>query len=212
MIRLAAIAALTLLAACATGNDLDEDRVPLGNFALGHNVVVAPNLVKGPLSREASAEEWTTAMHDAIEARFGRYESGKLYNFGTSVEGYVLAQPGVPLVMSPKSVLIVRLTVWDDAKGEKVNDEPEELTVIESLTDGALIGSGYTLTREEQMERLARGMAKQIERLLVKRNRYEGWFGGRNARPAATATAPAGAAGATAEAAPGQEVVPASDG
>ncbi|MWD29075.1 hypothetical protein E0K89_016475 [Aquicoccus sp. SCR17] len=186
MIRHAMLVAALLLGACSTGNDLDEAPAPLGDFALGHNVVVAPNLVQGPLSREATPDEWTAAVKSAVAQRFDRYQSEKLYNFGISVEGYVLAQPGVPLVMAPKSVLIVRLTVWDDAEGRKLNEEPEEITVIESLGDGALIGSGYTLTREEQIERLSRGMAKQIEKFLVKQNRYEGWFGGPGAKPVIT--------------------------
>ena len=50
----AIVMALGLLGACTNANDLDKAPVDLGNFALGHNVVVAPNLTKGPASRDAS--------------------------------------------------------------------------------------------------------------------------------------------------------------
>jgi hypothetical protein len=182
MVRLAALLGLCgLLAACGTAADLDDAPVPLGDFRLGHNIVVAPNLVKGPLSREASREEWIAAVSEAVEDRFGRYEGERFYHFGISVEGYVLARPGVPVVASPRSALIVKVTVWDDAAGEKLNPEPETVTVTEALSGETVVGSGLTQTREEQIENLAISAAKQIERWLVKQNRWEGWFGGREA-------------------------------
>ena len=49
------------LAACTNANDLDEAPCRLGDFNLVHNVVVAPKAAKGPLSREASKEQLTTA-------------------------------------------------------------------------------------------------------------------------------------------------------
>ncbi|WP_372615322.1 hypothetical protein [Aquicoccus sp.] len=167
---------LSVLIACGNADDLDEAPVELGNFSLGHNVVVAPNLTKGPVSREASKEEWTDAMTDAIEARFGRYEGDKVYHFGVSVEGYVLAQRGIPLVASPKSILIFNLTVWDDAADKKLNEEVKQITVIESFGGDTLVGSGYTKTGEEQMQQLARIAAKEIERYLVRQNYEQGWF------------------------------------
>lgn len=181
------------LAACGTAADLDKAPVPLGDFRLGHTVVVAPNLTRGPLSREADAEEWIAAVRTAVEDRFGRYTGPSYYNMGISVEGYVLAQPGVPVVASPRSALILRLTVWDDAAGEKLNPEPRVVTVTEAPSAETLIGSGLTQDRETQMENLAISAAKEIERWLVKQNRWEGWFGGRAAnRPAAAAEATGG--------------------
>ena len=167
-----------VLAACAGSDDLNEPPVPLGDFALGHNVTVAPNLVKGPVSREADKEQFSNIMKEAVAERFGRYEGEKLYHFGISLEGYVLAQPGIPIVASPKSILILKFTIWDDAAGAKLNAEPEQITVIESFGGHTLLGSGYTQSPEQQMQGLARNAAKQIERFLVKKKREEGWFGG----------------------------------
>lgn len=210
MPRLAALLGLcALLAACGTAEDLDEAPVPLGDFRLGHNIVVAPNLTQGPLSRDATQEEWIEAMTKAVGDRFGRYDGERFYNFGISVEGYVLAQPGLPVVASPRSALIVRVTVWDDAAQAKLNPEPEVVTVTEALSGETVVGSGLTQTREQQMENLAISAAKQIERWLVRQNRWEGWFGGREANRRRAAQVAAEAAGTevaetTPEAAPAE--------
>lgn len=178
MLRYALFALATLaLAACSpSGDDLDKGPVPLGNFKLGHNVVVAPKAVKGPLSRSATEDELTTALQSAIADRFDRYEGARLYHFGVSVEGYVLAAPGVPLVVSPKSIMIIRVTVWDDAAGKKLNDEPEQMTIFESLSGETAIGSGLTQSAEEQLRNLSVNAAKQIEFYLLRKQEEEGWF------------------------------------
>lgn len=174
--KFALFAGMGLLMACTNANDLDKAPVPLGNFSLGHNVAVAPNLVKGPVSREADKDKFTAIMQEAVAERFGRYDGDKLYHFGISLEGYVLAQPGIPIVASPKSILIFNLTVWDDEKGEKLNKEVKQITVIESFGGHSLLGSGYTQTEEEQMRGLARNGAKQIQNYLRRQNFNEGWF------------------------------------
>ncbi|MEP1519963.1 hypothetical protein [Ascidiaceihabitans sp.] len=164
------------LAACNGASDLKDAPVPLGNFNLVHNIVVAPKAYKGPLSRKASEEQLTTTLQAAIAERFDRYEGSKRYHFGVSVEGYVLAQPGVPLVLSPKSILIINVTVWDDAAGKKLNDEPKQITVLESFGSGTLVGSGYTLSAQEQLKNLSQNAAKSIERYLVQQRDEQGWF------------------------------------
>lgn len=168
--------ALVGLTACTNANDLDKAPAYLGNFRLGHNVVVAPNLTKGPVSREASKEEWTEAVRTAIKERFERHEGARLYHLGVSVEGYVLAIPGIPVVASPKSALIINVSVWDDAAKKKLNDKPETITVVETLSAGTMISSGLTQTREKQMENLSRNAAKLIQNWLVRQNNAEGWF------------------------------------
>lgn len=177
MYRFCAVLVLLLgLSACEDINDLSATPSPIGEFALGHNIVVAPNLVKGPASREASKEEWTAAMEKAIDDRFARYDGDQLYHFGISLEGYVLAQPGLPVVLSPKSVLILKLTVWDDAAGVKLNSVPEQITVLESLDGDTIVGSGLTKTSEEQMATLAENGAKLIQRWITRQHRSEQWF------------------------------------
>ena len=176
--RLALFAGLLALTACTNANDLGEEPTYLGDFHLGHNVVVAPNLTKGPASREASEEEWVEVMKKAIDDRFGRYEGERLYHLGVSIEGYVLAVPGVPLVLSPKSALILNVTAWDDARQEKLNAEPEQITVLETISGNTILGSGLTQSKAKQLDNLSRNAAKLIENWLVRENAENGWFEG----------------------------------
>lgn len=174
--NISALLILAVAAACTNSDDLDQAPADLGDFRLAHNIVVAPKMQKGPLSREASKEEWVESLTGAIAERFDRYEGDRLYHLGVSVEGYVLAQPGVPVVLSPKSVLIINVTVWDDAAEKKLNPEPKQITVLESLSGDTMVGSGLTQTAEQQMLNLSRNAAKQIETYMVRMNNAEGWF------------------------------------
>ena len=173
---IAAMLMVLMVGACAGNADLDEPPVPLGDFSLTHNIVVAPNAQRGPFSRPATDEELIETVRGAIAERFDRYDGASRYHFGVSVEGYVLAVPGVPLVLSPKSALILNLTVWDDAAGKKLNEEPEQITVLETFGTGTIVGSGYTLSAEEQLVQLSQNAAKSIERYLVRQMKQEGWF------------------------------------
>jgi len=176
MIRLLACLGLLLVTACTNARDLDREPAYLGNFRLGHNVVVAPNLTRGAASRKASAEEWTGAVTRAMTERFSRYEGTKLYHLGVSLEGYVLAIPGVPVIASPKSALILKITVWDDAAQAKLNAEPEIITVVETISPATVIGSGITQNRDQQIAHLSRNAAKNIETWLKRQNDTLGWF------------------------------------
>ena len=69
---LALVLGLATLAACAK-NDLAEPPVPLGDFALGLNIVVTDKTEKVPISRNATGEEWQDSMKRAVDDRFGRY-------------------------------------------------------------------------------------------------------------------------------------------
>ena len=188
MLRFLPVLGLVLgLSACANGQtDLAAPVTPLGNFKLGFAEVVAPNIVKGPVSRDASADEWIAEVDKALEERFDRYTGDKYYHIGISIEGYVLAQPGIPLVFSPKSALIVRATVWDDAAASKLNAEPEQITALESFSAETVVGSGVTQSKEIQMRNLSVNIALQIEKWMRRMQKDEGWFGGPNAEPAVT--------------------------
>lgn len=175
--RIIAVLCCVVLSACTYESDLDAPPVDLGNFRLGHNVVVAPlAATSSAISREATEEELTTALRDAIAARFDRYEGGKRYHLGVSVEGYVLARAGVPVVAAPKSAMIIRVTVWDDAQAKKLNVPPEQMTILENIDGESLIGTGWTQSADKQLEGLARNAAKAIETFLLAQNAEQGWF------------------------------------
>jgi hypothetical protein len=165
--------AATVLAGCAT-NDLAEPPVPLGDFALGLNIVVTDKTEKVPISRTATGEEWQATMTKAVDDRFGRYDGTKLYNIGISVDGYALAPPGIPVVAAPKSILVVTANVWDDAEQKKLNAEGKQITVFESLSGETVIGTGLTRNKQEQMDALAYNAVKRVEEWFLQNPE---WFG-----------------------------------
>lgn len=169
-----AICLAVTLSACAVPDPDTEEQVSLGDFRLSHNVVVTKNAKKIGPSRTASPEEWEELLEGEIERRFGGYEGDKLYHIGINLDGYALAVPGVPIVLSPKSALVISLTVWDDAADKKLNDPPRQMTILEQLDGNTILGSGLTQGRKKQMKNLAAAMAKAVERYLVA-NRE--WFG-----------------------------------
>lgn len=164
---------LALLGACQK-NDLKEPPVPLGDFALGLNIVVADNVQKVPISRDTTPQAWEASVKKAVQDRFGRYQGTKLYNIGISVDGYALAPPGIPLVLKPKSVLVVTANIWDDAAQKKLNPEGKQFTIFEKLSPETFIGSGITQSKQKQMEVLSYNAAKKVEGWLLE---HPEWFG-----------------------------------
>lgn len=162
------------LAGCSALPFQTEAPAALGDFRLGHNIVIAPNPQMGPGSREATPDELIEAVQGAIAARLGNYEGDEFYNLGISVDGYSLADMGVPVVLSPKSALILHVTVWDDAAGAKLNEEAYQLVVIEEISPKTIFGSGFFNTREQQIAQLAARAAEQLEDWLEENN---AWFG-----------------------------------
>jgi len=69
-------------------------------------------------------------METALSDRFNetRFFGDRYFHIGVSVDAYVLAQPGIPLVYSPRSVLILTVNFFEDATQTKLNPEPIQLT------------------------------------------------------------------------------------
>ena len=168
---------LCFFTACERVTDQSESPDALGDFALGYSVVVAPHPVAGPMSRPATDDEWIAAVKKALDQRFDRYKGDKLYHIAVSVDGYMLAKPGIPVLLSPKSALILNATIWDDAAGVKLNEKPHQIAVIESLTVKTLIGSGLTMSRRAQLENLSRNVALSVERWMTSMMVKKRWFG-----------------------------------
>lgn len=172
--RLIALTAATLaLAACETRTGLNAPPAELSHFKLGHVAVIADKATKAPISRDATAEQWTAALTKAVRERFERIDGDTFYHLGVNVDGYALAPPGVPLLVSPKSVLIVSVTLITDTEGGKVlNPKPEQLTVFETLSGDSVVGTGLTKTAEEQMANLSFNAALAIEDWLSKNPQF----------------------------------------
>lgn len=172
----ALLSVLIIMAGCAD-QTIKGPPVALGNFSLGHNVVVTKNTQSSPISRTVSHDELKAAMTGAIDQRFGRYEGENLYHLGISIEGYVLAPPGVPVVFTPKSVLLITVTVWDDAGGRKLNEAPYEVLAFETTGgDSLIIGSGWGRNKDKQLAGLTFNAAKSIEAWMLEQTETYKWF------------------------------------
>lgn len=168
MSRFAPFALVATLVACAAGDPLDEELPPMGNFRLAHNIVVAENMQQVPPSRNATPEEWQAILESEIDRRFGGYEGDRLYHIGVAVDGYALAPPGIPIVLSPRSILVLSVNIWDDELGRKLHDEAEQIIVFEgSSPETLLVGSGIARNRTEQMGILARNAARRIQLFML---------------------------------------------
>lgn len=170
-----ASAALILMAACGAP-DLDpvpRDAEPIGDFRMGFNIVVANDVTRAPSSREATEDELTSAVRATMEERLGRYDGDGLYHIGLRIEGYSLGRVGVPILYSPRSILLIAMNVWDDATQEKLTEEAIRVTAFESRA-GPLVGSGLTRTREEQLAALSYNAAVQVEKILLEK--ADTWF------------------------------------
>lgn len=190
--------AVLALAACETRTGLQAPPESLDGFRLGHAVVIADKATKAPVSRDATPEQWKTSLTKAVRDRFDRIEGDTYYHLGINVDGYALAPPGIPLVVSPKSVLIISVTLVSDKDGgKKINEKPEQLTVFETLSGETAIGSGLTKSAEEQMTNLSFNAALAIEDWLAKNAKEFGLP--RAVKPAAAPAAPVAAAPPPAE-------------
>lgn len=171
----AGLVLLAALAACsATPSDVAGPQPDLGDFKLGYNIVVVKEPQIGPLSRTATDAEWEAALKAAIAERFGSYEGEKLYHLGLKIDAYALGQIGIPVLVKPKSVLVVSANIFDNRSQTKLNAEAKQLTVFEDLSAGTVLGSGLTQTREQQMERLSRNAAAAVQNWLLENPE---WFG-----------------------------------
>ncbi|NVO58658.1 hypothetical protein HW561_23080 [Rhodobacteraceae bacterium B1Z28] len=173
------ITGLALMGAC-TQTQVYEEPESLGEFKLRVNYAFADKAVQGPVSRDATPKEWTDAIQNAVDIRLGRYEGAQEYDIGISLEGYMLAPPGIPVIYNPKSTAIVLVNVYDVNKKEFVA-KGKQFQVLEDTTGGsAFKGSGHERTKEEQMSGLALKVADRVEEWLADEHKDNGWF---NSRP-----------------------------
>ena len=163
---MAILSAVFLIAGCAA-DDLSKAPTPIGDFRLGYDIVVADNAETAGPSRKATPDEWKAVLKEEIDRRIGRYDGDKLYHLGVAVNAYALAVPGIPVVISPKSVVVLSVDLWDDTAQRTVNAETKKFTVFEGLSGATVIGSGLTKTKEAQMRTLSINAARQINEWLI---------------------------------------------
>ncbi len=159
------VLAAFFLGACAPGK-IEDSPPPIGDFRLGHIIVSEKSAEQAPISREAEAGLLQTEIEEALQERLGRYKGGKWYHLAVSIGAYSLSGGGIPVVASPRSAIIVEVTVWDDAAAAKLNEEPRVFTVIEPTSPATIFGSGLVRTPEEQANVLAVSAADLVEKWL----------------------------------------------
>ena len=173
LFRAVALLSVVVLSACGDPNkDLAEAPVAIGDFRLGHTVAFADNIQKPFYSRSLSSDQIEQSVSTAVERRLRRYDGDGLYHLGIVLGGIVLAQPGVPLVATPSSQLLIDITIYNNETRQKLNEEPARLRATEGKWT-PVIGSGLARNSEQQLENLSNQIAIQIERWL---RRNPEWF------------------------------------
>ena len=157
---------LAVLGGCATPDPLTQDLPEMGDFQLALTVVVSENAKKIPPSRNATPEKLKATMVSEIERRFGAYRGGKDFIIAVNIDGYALAPPGIPIVLTPKSILVVSANLWTADPQEKIAG-PEQITTFEGA-DTLLLGSGLVKDADEQLTTLARNMSRKIQSWLLR--------------------------------------------
>ncbi|WP_179381562.1 hypothetical protein [Jannaschia marina] len=157
------------LSACATPDPLGEDLPPMGDFQLAFTVVVSENAKKIPPSRDATPEQLKSVMTAEVERRFGAYAGGTGYVIALNIDGYALAPPGIPVVLTPKSIMVVSANLWRADPQEKLAG-PNQITTFEGA-DTLILGSGLVKSAEEQLETLCRNMARKVQSWILRDHR-----------------------------------------
>ena len=186
MIRLlAALRAIALLTACGETR-LDEPPEDLGAFKARVVHVYTEKALQWPMSRDADHSEWTAEIENAMNARLRRYEGSQEYDVAVTLEGFMLAPPGVLVLFSPKSAVVVNTFVYDVAAGEFLAKQ-HQLEIFEDTTgESAILGSGHACSKEEQIDGLAVRIADAVEEWMAEEHEANGWFA---PKPAAEAPA-----------------------
>ena len=161
------ILAVLFVSACASEDPLIYQQPDMGSFQMKWNIVVADNARLVPPSRSATPAEWQDVLGAEIDRRFSGYAGGRDFHIAVNVDGYALAPPGIPVLLAPKSILVLSANVWDDAEARKLHAEPERITVFEGANATTIIGSGFTKTKEEQMRALSRNAARAIQNWIL---------------------------------------------
>ncbi len=160
------IGGMAALSGCATPDPLTQELPPMGDFRLALAIVVSENAKKIPPSRDATPGALKSQMKAEIERRFGSYGGGKDYIVAVNIDGYSLAPPGIPIVLAPKSILVISANLWTASPQEKIAG-PEQITTFEGA-DTLLLGSGLVKDADEQLATLTRNATSKIQTWLLK--------------------------------------------
>ncbi|MEL6170052.1 MAG: hypothetical protein AAFR35_15305 [Pseudomonadota bacterium] len=177
-------AVLGLLAFCAACTTTSASRTPspIGDFRLAEVRVDASAATMGPLSREVAPEVIEAALRSSLTERLRAYDGDGLYVVEVDVRSYVLAQPGIPLLLSPRSILILDIGVQDVETGSTFASGDDRVIAFEGLMSGVpFLPSGLVKSSDQQLSNLANEAAILAERALERS--ADRWFVADPARP-----------------------------
>lgn len=163
------------LAACGE-TQLNEAPEDMGAFRARVVHVFTDKALKWPLSRDAEASEWNASMERAMETRLRRYDGAQEYDVAVSLEGFLLAPPGIPVLVNPKSVAVVNVFVYDVARKEYLARKVQMEVYEDTTGQSAILGSGHSRTKEEQIAGLSLNIADKIEEWMAEEHKENGWF------------------------------------
>jgi hypothetical protein len=164
-----------LLAACANRADLNQPGRADRRLPPRPQHRVAPRHDEGTaVARAPPRRNSRRRCATEIEQRLRRYDGDGLYHIGVRIEAFVLAQPGIPIVLSPQSVLLLAVNIWDNETRERLNDEPIRSPPSRRQHRRAVHPLGPREVAREQLENLSISAAQEIEKLL--RENEETWF------------------------------------
>ncbi len=163
------------LAACGE-TQLNEAPEDMGAFRARVVHVFTDKALKWPLSRDAEASEWNASMERAMETRLRRYDGAQEYDVAVSLEGFLLAPPGIPVLVNPKSVVVVNVFVYDVARKEYLARKVQMEVYEDTTGQSAILGSGHSRTKEEQIAGLSLNIADKIEEWMAEEHKENGWF------------------------------------
>lgn len=186
MTRLFALFASLLLLVSCSETQLDEAPEDLGNFNMRVGFVYTDKALQWPLSRDAEPSEWNEPIERALEARLGRYQGNGKYDVAITLEGFLLATGGIPVLVNPKSAAVVNVFVYN-VETQTYLARKHQMEIFEDTTgESALIGSGYSRTKQEQIDGLALKIVDALEEYMAAQHAEHGWFNGAEAATVAT--------------------------
>ena len=165
------LAGTATLAGCATPDPLGADLPDMGTFQLASAIAVTRGAKKIPPSRDASEAQLKAVMTEELTRRFGGYRGGRSFYVAVNVDGYALAPPGIPVLVTPKSILVISANVWTADPQAKIGG-PEQITTFEGA-ETLLLGSGLTKDADAQLRTLCRNASAKVQAWML---RNPAWF------------------------------------
>jgi hypothetical protein len=159
------LAVLTLTACTqAAPFAASKAQTQIDDFKLGHVGIVTAHMERGVYSDEIQEEDLKSSLRSAITSRLSEYQGQSGFNIGVNVEAYALVNAAVPSVSSPKSILIMSVSFWDDSSDQKRIVAPVTVIAVDGLYGTSIIRTKPLKTKEQRVAALSAKAAFEIER------------------------------------------------